>query len=111
MQERHLDVLAIHGDSSPMLQLHKAVVQSRQADSGGAGADSIRVISALPTGAHRVTSPHSSPGPVSPEKEQSPTQPLAFLGEAAPFSQRGVPEHDPEFSPAGWAFPVLVWSL
>jgi len=33
LQERDLDILAVHGHASPMLQLHKAVVQSGQADS------------------------------------------------------------------------------
>lgn len=32
LQERDLDILAIHRQASPVLQLHEAVVQSRQAD-------------------------------------------------------------------------------
>lgn len=33
LQERDLDIVAIHGDPSPMLQLHEAIMQAGQADS------------------------------------------------------------------------------
>lgn len=33
LQEGDLDVLAIHGDPSPMLQLHEAAVRAGQANS------------------------------------------------------------------------------
>ena len=33
LQERDLDVLAVHGDPSPMLQLHEVAVRVGQADS------------------------------------------------------------------------------
>lgn len=47
LQEGNLDILAIDGHSSPVLQFHEAVVQGRQPHTDGAGAHSIWVISTL----------------------------------------------------------------
>lgn len=57
MQEGNLDILAVQGDSTPVLQLQEAVVRAGQADGDGAGADRIRVVGTLPGGACRGASP------------------------------------------------------
>lgn len=57
LQEGNLDVPAIQGNSTPVLQLQEAVVRAGQADGDGAGADRIRVIGTLPGGACRGVSP------------------------------------------------------
>lgn len=66
MQEGDLDIPAIHGHSSPVFQLHEAVVRAGQADGDRAGADRIGVVSTLPRGNRRVTSPRPCPAPRAP---------------------------------------------
>lgn len=63
LQEGELDILAIHGHSTTMLQLHKTVGQAWQTNSGRAGADSIGVISTLPREEHEAPSVHTHPSP------------------------------------------------
>lgn len=73
MQKGNLDVPAVQGNATPMLQLQKAVVRAGQADGDRAGADRIRVLGTLPGGACEGRHHHCQPSP-NPFTRKNPNQ-------------------------------------
>lgn len=115
LQEGNLDVLAVQGDATPVLQLQEAVVRAGQADGDGAGADRIRVVGTLPGGACRGASPPPPAQPPTHSLREKPqpgslsfahSEPLPpqdsrlclslFLGPVVP---KGIGDLDPQGAP------------